>query len=243
VSIDSPARLRVFFPIVNRSIRRSPRGRVRLVAVLLAAAGRSLAAGDPAPAPPVLWKLDSLRSIGGHAPEVLGAPRVTAGTAVQFNGVDDGLILPVDPLAGWREFTIEALIRPETGGAAEQRFLHIEDAHGHRATMEIRLTADGRWALDTFLLGGGSRRTLLDRTRLHPADRWTWVALRYDGRQMTSFVNGVMELEGPVDVSPFTAGRTALGVRLNRVYWFRGAIREVRFEARALEASDLQQTQ
>lgn len=203
---------------------------------------RYLAAGAE-PAAPAVWKLDNLRLIGGRAPEVLGAPRVTAEAAMRFNGVDDGLILSVDPLAGMTAFTIEALIRPEAGGATEQRFLHIEDAHGNRVTMEIRLTADGRWALDTFLLGGDSRRALLDRTRLHPAGRWTWVALRYDGRRMTSFVDGAKELEGEVNVPAFGAGRTAIGVRLNKVYWFKGAIREVRFQGRALPAADLQRTE
>lgn len=210
---------------------------------LFAGAGGRCRAVDAAPPAPVVWKLDHLRLVGGRAPEVLGAPRVTAEAALRFNGVDDGLILPVDPLAGMAAFTIEALIRPEAGGAAEQRFLHIEDERGNRATMEIRLTADGRWALDTFLLGGAGRRALLDRTRLHPAGRWTWVALRYDGRRMTSFVNGVEELEGEVIVAPFGNGHTALGVRLNRVYWFKGAIREVRFQARALAAADLQRAE
>ena len=122
------------------------------------------------------------------------------------------------------------------------RFQHIEDEHGNRATMEIRLTPAGRWSLDTFLLCGDNRRALLDPTRLHPAGRWTWVALRYDGRRMVSFVDGVKELEGAVNVTPFAAGRTALGVRLNQIYWFKGAIREVRFHPRALDAADLQRT-
>ena len=189
----------------------------------------------------MIWAVDNVKLIGGQIPVVLGAPHVMVGEpAVRFNGVDDGLILPVDPLAGLQEFTIETLIRPEPGGAPEQRSLHIEDEQGNRATMEIRLTSDGRWSLDTFLLCGDSRRALLDLARLHPAGRWTWVALRYDGRRMTAFVDGVKELEGAVSVMPFTAGRTALGVRLNRVYWFKGAIREVRFHARALDAADLQ---
>jgi hypothetical protein len=213
------------------------------VAVALAAGSLRGAAAEGAPPASLVWSLDNLKSIGGQAALVLGAPQVTPGEpGIRFNGSDDGLILPVNPLAGFRAFTIEALIRPEAGGAPEQRFLHLEDEHGNRATMEIRLTADGRWALDTFLLCGDSRRALLDRTRLHPAGRWTWVALRYDGQRMTSFVDAIQELEGVVNVTPFAAGRTALGVRLNQVYWFKGAIQEVRFHARALAVADLQRT-
>jgi hypothetical protein len=191
----------------------------------------------------VVWALDNVKLIGGQVPVVLGAPQVTAGEpAVRFNGVDDGLILPVNLLAGLKEFTIEALIQPEPGGAPAQRFLHVEDERGDRALMEIRLMADGRWCLDTFLLCGDSRRTLIDRTRLHPAGQWAWVALRCDGRRMEHFVNGVQELEGEVALVPFAAGRTSLGVRLNQEYWFKGAIREVRFHPRALDAADLQRT-
>ncbi len=188
----------------------------------------------------IIWELRDARTVGGHAATVLGAPREqTHAPGIEFNGKDDGLIVPVDPIAGWTTFTIEALIRPAADGAPAQRFLHIEDEHGNRATMEIRLNADGRWALDTFLLSDDHRQALLDRARLHPAGRWTWAALRYDGRRMTAFVDGVEELGATVRVAPFVAGRTALGVRLNRVYWFKGDIREVRFEAHALAAAEL----
>ncbi|HTX65528.1 MAG TPA: LamG domain-containing protein [Opitutaceae bacterium] len=207
------------------------------LALLLVAAGGRCRAAEGAP---VVWRLDNLRAIGGLKPELWGAPQVTAEPAVRFNGVADGVVLPVDPVAGWREFTIEALIRPDAAGEPEPRFFHIEDEQGHRATLEIRLTADGRWALDTFLLDGDRHLALLDRTRLHPAGRWTWVALRYDGRTMTSFVDGVAELAGAVTVTPFGAGRTALGVRLNRVDWYKGDIKEVRFHDRALAAAELQ---
>ena len=35
-------------------------------------------------------------------------------------------------------------------------------------------------------------------------------------------------------------GRTSLGVRLNQVFWFKGAIREVRIHPAALDAAALQ---
>jgi len=222
---------------LNEATRKILR-RGRAAAMLLGAmiASRAFAADGA----PIIWRLDNLLAIGGVKPELWGAPRVTAEKAVRFNGVDDGVVLAVDPVAGWREFTIEALIRPDATGEPEPRFFHVEDEQGHRATLEIRVTADGRWALDTFLLSGDSHCALLDRTRLHPTGRWTWVALRYDGRTMTSFVDGVEELAGAVTVTPFAAGRTSLGVRLNRVDWYKGDIQEVRFHDRALAAAELQ---
>lgn len=196
--------------------------------------------------PPVVWPVDSTTSVGGHAPRVLGAPRVVEsphGKAVSFDGIDDGLIVPANPLAGLGAFTIEVLFLPEADGPAEQRFLHIEDEAGARALIETRLNTDGKWALDTFLMNGANRLPLLDRTLLHPAGVWAWVALRYDGRLMSSYVNGKKELEGAITFPPMQkGGRTSLGVRLNEVYWFKGAIREVRFHPSALAPESVQRS-
>jgi Concanavalin A-like lectin/glucanases superfamily len=196
-----------------------------------------------AQSPTIVWPVDSTTSLGGHAPRVLGAPRVIEsahGKAVSFDGIDDGLIVPANPLAGLDAFTIEVLFLPEAGGPAEQRFLHVEDEAGARALIETRLTTDGKWALDTFLMNGTNRLPLLDRTLLHPTGVWTWAALRYDGRTMSSHVNGKKELEGAITFPPMQkGGRTSLGVRLNEVYWFKGAIREVRFHPIALAAKEM----
>lgn len=192
----------------------------------------------------VVWTLDSVASIGGVQPEVLGAPKVVdvaaGGPALQFNGQNDGLVLPVNPIAGWAQFTIEALLRPETDGPLEQRFLHIEDERSSRALLETRIIQGKSWALDTLLLCGDSSRPLLDRTKLHPTGKWTWVALRYDGKTMAHYINGVKELEGEVVFAPMTIGRISLGVRQNRVFWFKGCLKEVRFHPTALKPEALQ---
>jgi hypothetical protein len=211
----------------------------------LFAVAANLPAAEPAT---VVWRLDQLATVGGQAPEALGAPKVVAldgVRATRFDGVADGLFLPINPLAGARAFTIEVLFRPEAGGLAEQRFLHIQDEPDSRALLEIRLTPDGRWALDTFLYSTVTKGslTLLDRTKLHSAGRWHWVALRYDGKTMTSFVDGAKELAGAVDFPPTAAnGRVSLGVRQNKVYWFKGAIAEVRITRSALPKEKLQRT-
>lgn len=57
---------------------------------------------------------------------------------------------------------------------------------------------------------------------------------------MTSFVNGVQELDREAAFGPMTEGRLSLGVRQNKVYWFKGGIREVRWHATALKAGELQ---
>lgn len=208
--------------------------------------GALLSAGIPVP-PATTWRMQETKAIGGHPTTLFGHPQVVADASseeIHFNGSSDGLLVPVNPLAGWPEFTVEALICPETGGAAEQRFFHLEDDEGNRVMMEIRLTKDG-WALDTFLLAkkSGSKCTLLDCAKLHPTERWTWVALVYANGHLTSYVEGVRELTGNVDFLPMTSGRLSLGVRQNKMYWYKGSLGGIRFHPTALPPEKLQQAE
>lgn len=193
--------------------------------------------------PPVVWTLDNVESIGGHRPRVLGAPRIasatTGGPALLFNGKSDGLILPVNPLRGFSKFTIEILFRPDADGPPAQRFMHIQDDRDSRVMIETRLIGNQSWSLDTFLHSGDNDRPLLDRTKRHPTGRWAWVALVYNGKTVSDYVNGVKELQGPVNFSPMADGRMSLGVRLNRVFWFKGCIKEIRFSPAPLNPDDL----
>ncbi len=156
-----------------------------------------------------------------------------------FNGKSDGLILSANPLRGFSKFTIEILFRPDPNGPSAQRFVHIQDERDSRVMIETRLINGQSWSLDTFLRSGDNSRPLLDRTKRHPTGRWAWVALVYDGKTMSDYVNGVKELEGLVNFAPMTDGRMSLGVRLNRVYWFKGSIKEVRFSPVPLNPTDL----
>ena len=123
--------------------------------------------------------------------------------------------------------------------------MHAQDAAGRRALIELRLDGKGGWWLDTYLGGAaaGSGTTLIDPKRVHPTGRWYWAALRFDGKKMTDFVNGAPELEGDATWGPMGEGKISLGVRQNKVYWFKGAIREVRFTPVVLPAEKLQRVQ
>jgi hypothetical protein len=187
-----------------------------------------------------VWTLRDTTRVGGHVTEVVGAPKfASADNAIVFDGKGDGLFVPANPLAGWSAFTIEVRFKPDGSGGEEQRFLHLQDELEHRLLIETRVSDQG-WALDTFLFQDAEHKlTLLDRTKLHPTDRWYWVALVYDGAKMSHYVNGELELAGEVDFKPMTAGRTSIGVRQNRVSWFKGAIAEVRFTPAARSADRL----
>lgn len=225
------------------------RFRIFLALPILVVIGTGLWAGEhlvTSVSTPVVWKLDDVASVGGQTPEVLGAPQAVddapGGRALRFDGWRDALILPVNPLAGRAAFTIEVLFMPEVNGTPAQRFLHIEDDTGSRVMMETRVRNGTSWSLDTYLHSDKDKENcpLLDRTKLHPAGRWAWVALAYDGKTMTHYVNGVKELEGEVVFTPMTGGQTSLGVRLTRAFWFKGCIEAVRFHPTALHPDALQ---
>ena len=59
-------------------------------------------------------------------------------------------------------------------------------------------------------------------------------ALVVDGNEMRHYANGILELARPIDFRPPGAGRTSIGVRINRVHWYKGAIRQARFTAEVL---------
>ena len=202
-----------------------------------------LVAGCPKGAQQTVWRLERAELVGGLAPEVLGAPQARerdGQRALCFDGKADGLLVPVNPLAGFSRFTIEVLLWPEGDGPPEQRFLHLQDGQERRVLLETRV-ADHSWSLDTFLRATDTDKlTLLDRAEEQPTDRWYWAALVYDGKTMRHFVNGRKQLEGDVSFPPMTSGRISLGVRQNKIHWFKGCIAEVRFTPTSIPAAQLQ---
>jgi hypothetical protein len=193
----------------------------------------------------ITWKVQDTISIGGFKPTVLGNPVKTTdpkGSYLSFNGVNDGLIIQKIPIENWTQFTIEVLFKPSSDGPVAPRFIHFEDKELNRGTFEGRITPQGQWYMDTFLKNGKTNKglTLIDSTKLHDCNSWYWVAMVYDGKKMSSYINGKKELEGDTNFPAMTSGNTSIGVRLNKVNWFKGAIKEIRFNDRALKISEMQ---
>ncbi|RZJ01287.1 MAG: LamG domain-containing protein [Brevundimonas sp.] len=192
----------------------------------------------------IVWTFDRLTDIGGVATTAEGAPTLVDspwGQAAKFDGVDDGLFIDRHPLAGAETWTIEALFRPD-GGAFEQRFMHLaetefpkanEPAVGTRFLFEIRVV-ENEWYLDAFTKGPTYNHTLIFPEKRFPVGRWYHVAQTYDGATYRSFVDGVLQGEAPLAFTPQGPGRSSVGVRMNKVSWFNGAIREARFTPRGL---------
>lgn len=191
---------------------------------------------------PVLWTFDDLSHIGGAVAHAEGHPKqilTRGGTAVVFNGKDDAIFVDSHPLAGAETFTFEAIFRPD-GGAFAQRWFHLAEVDpktgqetGTRFLFEIRVMGN-RWYLDAFTKGPGYAMPLIMPDKTFPIGLWYHVAQTFDGHMYRSYVNGVLQAEAPIAFKAQGAGRSSVGVRLNRVNYFHGAILNARFTPRAL---------
>ncbi len=192
--------------------------------------------------PSTIWDLSRLDKVGQHDTVVHGTPRIEEaleGDAIVFDGKGDGLVVKTHPLAGATQFTVEVIFRPTSDGPREQRFFHIQEdgPNQNRIMFETRIVGGTQWFLDTYIKSSDQECTLYAEDFLHPTDRWHHAAIVYDGKEMRHYVDGKKELSHELKYEPQGAGKTSLGMRLNQVYWFRGAIRNARFTARALPPS------
>jgi hypothetical protein len=189
----------------------------------------------------ILWAIDNTRSIGGFTPMVLGAPAVIdtpAGKALQFDGNDDALFIEHHPLAGWSQLTAEIIFRPDPGGAEAQRFFHMQDSgSGGRVLFETRLTG-GNWFGDVFVESKSGSAAVFSAGKLHPLGAWYHLAVVIDGKRAHYYVNGVEDAAVNLGYTAHGPGRTAIGVRINEKYFFKGAIRVARFTPRALTPAE-----
>ena len=64
------------------------------------------------------------------------------------------------------------------------------------------------------------------------------MAQTFDGKIYRAYVNG--ELQGGAEIAyqPQGPGKASVGVRINRVNYFKGAVREARFTHAALQPAD-----
>jgi len=190
-----------------------------------------------------LWQLKEFISPGYQGLKIIGSPKIVEGpfgAAVYFDGENDAYFLDENPVQGLDEFTIEMLFKPETGGDREQRVLHIGSVGGDRLLLETRLTGEGNWYMDSYIKSRDAHCVLKSSDYLHPLDQWYHMALVVEKGTIKNYVNGKLELEGKVeDLKPIYGGRTSVGVRQNKVFWFKGTIASFKITPKALKGDEL----
>jgi hypothetical protein len=98
---------------------------------------------------------------------------------------------------------------------------------------EIRVVGD-EWYLDSHYQSGAAFKTLMNKEARHPLGAWYHVASVYDGKEFSNYVNGVRQGSGEARLAPHGQGHASVGVRINKTFYFKGAIRLARFTRRAL---------
>ncbi len=209
-------------------------------------AGRSRRSDSGSQHEATVWTFDRLENIGGNKTTVLGAPKIIdapVGKAVEFDGVKDALFIDNHPLTGAATFTFEAIFRPD-GGEREQRWFHLSEQDpktgadtDNRMLFEIRVIGD-QWFLDSYNQSGTEGKALMNRSAMHPLGAWYHVASVYDGQEFRNYVNGVQEGAANLHLAPHGSGHASVGVRINKVFYFKGAVRQARFTRRALATSE-----
>jgi hypothetical protein len=190
----------------------------------------------------VVWRLDSLDKIGGSNITIFGNPELIKHsnfTSIKFNGIDDGIIVHTDPLEGADAFTIEIVFKPDTSsnpGNKEQRFLHIQNPayEPRRMLIELRLTNDGKWFLDTHINADTMAHTHYAEKFTHPLREWYHAALVYENGTMIHYVNGIEEMRGNVKYLQINGGNVSIGMRMNKRSCFKGEIKSIRITKGAL---------
>jgi hypothetical protein len=190
-----------------------------------------------------IWNFESLNQIGNCTTKLFNSPILTAGQKeISFNGIDDGIIVDGNPINGSPSFTVEIVFLPESSDQKnhEQRFFHIQNPEfpDKRILMELRLYENQTWALDGFICSNESKCVLLDAALNHPVDKWYHAALVYDKGTLKSFVNGKLELQGPVDYEPINNGKISLGMRMNQISFFKGKIKQILFSKKAMSSEE-----
>jgi hypothetical protein len=190
----------------------------------------------------VTWNIDNVDHIAGHTTTKMGDPQVRIlpnGSAVWFDGIDDGLIVEANPLEGATSFTVEVVFFPDSidyPDNVKQRFIHIQNPQNEdrRILIELRVTANHQWYLDTFINSELSSLALMDENALYPVGNWFHAAMVYKEGVMKSYVDGIVQLSGAVDFSPISGGHTSIGTRMDLRSWFKGSIKILKVTHRAL---------
>ena len=192
---------------------------------------------DASPNKKTEWLVASLLQNKTEQTTILGSPAIVPspyGNAVAFNGIDDALFLKEMPLKGLESFTVEMVFKPESNGIFEQRVLQIGEITGDRMLLEIRVL-DNNWYFDGFVASKGVKLALATEELLHPLEKWYRVAFVVTPNSLTTFVNGKQELHKDYTFNPIEEGQTSIGVRMNKVTWFKGAIYKIQISPEALK--------
>ncbi|WP_209401856.1 LamG domain-containing protein [Pseudozobellia sp. WGM2] len=188
----------------------------------------------------VEWSIVDLLKSKSDTVQIHGSPSFVDGpygNAVYFDGVNDALFLDAMPIDSLKNFTVEMIFNPASGGPFEQRILHMGEVSDDRILLEIR-ALENDWYFDGFAASGTNKTALIDENFLHPLNEWHHVAFIVTTDSLRTYVNGQLELNEPYSFKPILSGRSSIGVRLNKRSWYKGFVYKIRITSKQLSPED-----
>jgi len=85
------------------------------------------------------------------------------------------------------------------------------------------------WCLDTFIKCATGSKNLYKTDKTRATGQWYNAALIYDGQKMSHYLNGIEEASEKFLLTPLNDGKTSIGTKIDQSFWFKGAIRKIRF--------------
>lgn len=188
------------------------------------------------------WILSEIKRLDKNVIQFWGTPEIhnsKYGEVVHFNGYDEGFLLNEMPLRNLEQFTIEAIFYPDNDGDFAQRFFHCGEITGSRVLLETR-SKRGNWYFDAYIKTSKDQLALIDSTRLHPLAKWYHLAFVNNHGKLSTYIDGIKELEGSVEMVPLKKGRTSIGVRQNLQSWFKGSVYSIKISPKALKPEEFE---
>jgi hypothetical protein len=140
------------------------------------------------------------------------------------------------------DLTLEAVIRPDPDGAAEERVVHLDvSGSSDRVLLETRRLSSGaqEWFADTIVSLEGIDCILNTPSRRHVVGEWRSLAVVRRAGRMSQYVEGVEEASTPCPTRAIGEGSLCVGMRLNHVTPYCGEVLVVRCVPTALDPEEL----
>lgn len=184
----------------------------------------------------------------GHDAQVHGARRVSVGKghALEFDGVDDHLVVPDSPEIRWQKFSVELWADSADGSfpMLSKRFNEI------RQSYLLQVDQAGRRFYAAVLGSDKSTENWIEVRRPPRLSRWSHYVFTCDGRWLRLYINGIQEIFKPVGKlpdlgrqpipyidSPLEIGRSFYAPKWN---WYRGRLARLSAYSRVLRPGEVE---
>ena len=167
--------------------------------------------------------------------------------ALKFDGFDDYIEVPDSPSLRFHTFTFELWVKPSAGTVP----VIGKNYNDIVCSYLLQISSNGNKIYCCVLDEDGSTKHSVETNNLNILNKWTHVAITYDGRWIRVYVNGDQETfmtvgklpQNQKKLIPYAGRPLNIGRSFHAPKWtyFKGEITEVRIYNRALSRVEIQE--